>query len=75
MEAKERPVYKGYRIHAMPFRTDSWIVGIVKRGKLKTAAALRAEVLLLPGEFATEDGAIAAAKAYLDEPPADQKRT
>ncbi len=76
MEAKERPIYKGYRIHAMPFRIDSWIVGVVKCGKLKTlknANALRDEAVLFPGEFPTEEAAITAARAYLDQQEAKQK--
>ncbi len=77
MEAKERPVYKGYRIHAIAFLTGSWIVGTVKCGRLKTlktAHALRDEMVLLPGEFATEEAAIGAARAYLDQQEAEQKR-
>ncbi len=65
----ESPVYKQYRIHTAQLLTESWIVSIVNTGKQKftTKDSLTMAVTRIPREYDSEQEALQAAKAYIDQ--------
>ena len=65
---REPPTYKQYRIHASRLVSGPWISLIVNMGRktVRTKDALTDTVTRVPGEYATEDEAIQAARAYID---------
>ncbi len=65
---REPPVYKQHRIHIARLPSGPWIGLIVNLGRktVPTKDALTNTVTRVPGEFALEDQAIQAARAYID---------
>ena len=64
----EPPIYKKHRIHTTRLFSGPWISLIVNMGKktVPTRDALTDTVTRVPGEYALEDEAIQAARAYID---------
>jgi hypothetical protein len=62
------PVYKGHRIHTKRLFSGVWISTLVNVGKktVPTKESLTDTVTRVPGEYAVEDEAIQAARAYID---------
>jgi len=65
---REPPIYKQHRIHTTRLASGPWISMIVNVGKktVLTKDALTDTVTRVPGEYAAEDEAIQAARAYID---------
>ena len=65
---REPPIYKQHRIHTKRLFSGPWISMIVNMGKkaVPTRDALTDTVTRVPGEYASEDEAIQAARAYID---------
>jgi hypothetical protein len=65
---REPPVYKQHRIHTTRLASGPWISLIVNVGRktVRTKDALTDTVTRVPGEYALEDQAIQAARAYID---------
>jgi len=65
---REPPIYKQHRIHTKRLFSGAWISTIVNVGRktVLTKDALTDSVTRVPGEYALEDEAIQAARAYLD---------
>jgi hypothetical protein len=67
---KQARIYKEHRVHAdqMP-NSGLWISTIVKLGQTRaiTKDSLTAKVTRIPGEYRSEEEAIAAAKRYIDK--------
>lgn len=65
---RESPIYKQHRIHVTRLPSGRWIGLIVNLGRrtAPTKDALTGTVTRVPGEYALEDHAIQAARAYLD---------
>ena len=65
---REPPIYKQHRIHTMRLPSGPWISLIVNLGRksVPTKDALTSTVTRVPGEYALEDQAIQAARAYID---------
>ncbi len=65
---REPPIYKQHRIHTTRLASGPWISLIVNVGRktVRTRDALTDTVTRVPGEYALEDEAIQAARAYID---------
>ena len=65
---RELPIYKQHRIHITDLFSRRWLSTIVKLGRktVPTRDALTDTVTRVPGEYASEDEAIQAARAYID---------
>ncbi len=65
---REPPIYKQHRIHTARLASGPWISLIVNVGRrtVRTKDALTDTVTRVPGEYALEDEAIQAARAYID---------
>ncbi len=65
---REPPIYKQHRIHTTRLASGPWISLIVNVGRktVRTRDALTDTVTRVPGEYAVEDEAIQAARAYID---------
>ncbi len=66
---KEGLIYRQYRIHTTPLRSEQWLAMIVKLGAkaFVTKDSLTQAVTRIPGEFPSEAEAIDAAKHYINE--------
>ena len=64
----EPPIYKEHRIHTRRLTRGPWVSMIVNVGGklLPTKEALTETATRVPGEYATEDEAIQAARLYID---------
>ncbi len=58
-------VYKGYRIHLSRLQSGSWLISLVRLGVSRTALA-GPPVENVRGQYASEDEAVSAARAYID---------
>ncbi len=65
----EPPIYKEHRIHTRRLTRGPWLSTIVNVGRktVPTKEALTETVTRVPGEYASEDEAIQAARAYIDQ--------
>jgi hypothetical protein len=65
----ESTLYKEHRIHTKQLPSGLWIASIVNLGKRKmvNTDSLTAAVSRIPGEYDSEEGAIQAAKGYIDQ--------
>jgi hypothetical protein len=65
----EPPIYKQHRIHTRRLTRGPWISTIVNVGRktVPTKEALTETATRVPGEYASEDEAIRAARAYIDQ--------
>jgi hypothetical protein len=65
---REPPIYKQHRIHTTRLPSGPWISLIVNLGRktVPVKDALTSRVTRVPGEYALEDQAIQAARAYID---------
>ncbi len=68
-EAKEAPVYKQHRIHPLQLFSGLWVVSAVHVGgrKLPNKDSLTDAVTHIPGEYDSEERAMQAATAYIDQ--------
>jgi hypothetical protein len=58
-------VYKGHRIHLSRLHSGSWLISLVRLG-VSQAAAAGAPVENVRGQYASEEDAVSAARAYID---------
>jgi len=64
----EPPIYKDHRIHTRRLNRGPWVSTIVNLGRktVPTKDALTETTTRVPGEYASEDWAIQAARTYID---------